>query len=268
MTQTLIENIDSIPPLPESVQALEKVYNDPESTFEDFTKIIEQDPLLTADILKLVNSPLFGLPRKVNDLSQAVSLLGKDAIRSCALNSVVENNFTIDLSPYNMTKEDFAKACALQLSLAMNWVGRADRDLVGILSPAAFLVDLGRVVIAKTLIDDDKVSIIELALISGEDISQAEITACGVEATEVTATLFEKWNFDSETIYIIRHCDDPYSTKKEKQKIVAYLKAIREAVLPNGDITEDSIAEAKVTIEEFNLDEEKFDKAIEKIQNA
>ena len=268
MTKTLVENIEAIPPLPESVQAVERVYNDPESTFEDFTKIIEKDPLLAANVLKVVNSPLFGLPRKISSISQAVSLLGKDAIRTCALGSVIDENFDIDLSPYNMTKEDFAKACELQLSLAVNWVGKVDRSMLGILSPAAFLVDLGRVVIAKTLIEDGKVDIIEHALMAGEDISQAEITACGAQATDVTATLFTKWKFDPDTVHIIRYSDDPEGANPDEVKMAAYLKAIRESVLPNGDITDDSIAEAKETIEEFDLDEAKYDEAIAKIREA
>ena len=268
MTKTLVENIESIPPLPESVQAVERVYQDPQSTFEDFTKIIEKDPLLAADILKVVNSPLFGLPRKISSISQAVSLLGKDAVRACALGSVIDKNFEIDLSPYNMTKEDFAKACELQLSLAINWVGKADREMLGVLSPAAFLVDIGRVVIAKTLIEDEKVDIIQQALMAGEDIAQAEMTACGAQTTDVTATLFTKWNFDPDTVHIIRYSDDPEGANPDEVKMAAYLKAIRESVLPNGDITEDSIAEAKETIEEFGLDEEKYDAAIAKIREA
>ncbi|NPA66189.1 MAG: HDOD domain-containing protein [Epsilonproteobacteria bacterium] len=268
MTRSLVENIDSIPPLPESIQALERVYNDPASTFEDFTKIIEKDPILAADVLKLVNSPLFGLSRKINDITHAVSLLGKDAIRTCAFGSVIENNFIIDLSPYGMSKEDFVKACNLQLSLAIHWVGPIDRNILSILAPSAFMVDLGRVVIAKTLIEEDKVGIIEMALISGEDISQAELTACGAYSSEVTAELFKKWNFDPKTITIIRNVEDPHAIKEEERTITAYLKSIREAILPNGDITDESLLNAKGTIGEFGLDEKAFDQAIKKIQNA
>ncbi len=264
MTQTLVKNIDAVPALPESVQAVERVYQNSESTFEDFTKIIEKDPLLSANILKVVNSPLFGLPRKIVSISQAVSLLGKDAVRACALGSVVDS-FEIDLSPYNMTSQDFQKACELQLSLALNWAGKIDREITPVLAPAAFLVDIGRVVIAKTLIEDDKADVIEVALLSGEDISQAEITACGAQTTDVTATLFAKWNFDPDTIHIIRYADDPEGANPDEQKAAAYLKAIREAVMPNGDITEDSINQALETIEEFGLDEAKFKETIEKI---
>jgi HD-like signal output (HDOD) protein len=125
MTKTLLENIDNIPPLPESVQAVERVYNNPDSTLEDMQKAIETDPLLTANILRLVNSPAYGLKNKITSVKQAVALLGKDAIRTFALGSVV-NDFKIDLSPYGMTAEEFALACDRQLSLMINWLIRTE----------------------------------------------------------------------------------------------------------------------------------------------
>ncbi len=267
MTKTLLENIDSIPPLPESVQEVERIYQNSESTFEDMQKAIEKDPILTASILRIVNSPMYGMRSTVKSMQQAISLLGKDAIRTFVMSSAVDSNFTIDLSPYNMTKEDFQVACEKQLALMINWVARRRPRQVAILGPAAFLVDLGRIVIAKTLIDDDKTSIIEQALISGEDISHAEKTACGAQATDVTATLFHHWNLDPDIIHTIRYSDDPDGTYEDEREMAAELKVVRETVMPNGEITEESIAIAKDTIEEFELDLESFEKALDKVMN-
>jgi len=268
MTQTLLENIDNIPPLPESVQEVERVYNNPDSTLDDMQKAIEQDPMLTANILRLVNSPAYGLKHQVTDLKQAVGLLGKDTIRTFALGSV-SGDFEIDFSPYGMTKEQFATACDKQLSLTVNWLRNSERESLALLAPAAFLVDLGRVIISKTLIEDGKADIIEGALLAGEDISNAEITACGAQTTEVTATLFAKWNLDPAIVKIIRYCDDPYDAAKgDEKKMAAELKAIRETVMPNGEITDESIATAKNTIEEFGLEMQSYEKALEKVMGV
>ncbi len=265
MTKTLLENIDNIPPLPESVQEVERVYNNPDSTLEDMQKAIEKDPILTANILRLVNSPAYGLKNQITAVKQAVALLGKDTIRTFAIGSVVENEFEIDLSPYGMTKEEFATACDKQLSLVVNWLRRGETQSLALLAPAAFLVDLGRVIISKTLIDDGKTDIIEKALLAGEDISHAEKTACGAQTTDVTATLFHKWNLDPDIVHIIRYSDDPEGATPDEKKMAAELKAVRETVMPNGEITEESIAIAKETIEEFELDLEAYEKALEKV---
>ena len=268
MTKALLENIDAIPALPESVQAVEKVYADPESTFEDMCKAIESDPLLTANILRIVNAPLYGLKRNVASISTAISLLGKDAIRTFVLTSAMESNFTIDLSPYNMTREEFTLACDRQLALCINWLIRKESKVIPLLSPAAFLVDLGRVIISKTLIENGKADVIQTALANGEDIDQAEKTACGAKTTDVTATLFHKWNLDPDIIHIIRYSEDPDGANPDEKRAAAELKAIREAVLPNGEITEASIETAKETIEEHDLDLEAFERALDRVLNS
>ena len=267
MTKTLLENIDNIPPLPESVQEVERVYNNSDSTLDDMQKAIEKDPILTANILRLVNSPAYGLKHQITDLKQAVSLLGKDTIRTFALGSV-SNDFEIDLSPYGMTKEQFATACDKQLSLVVNWLRRTEGQNLSLLAPAAFLVDLGRVIISKTLLEDNKADIIEKALLAGEDISNAEKTACGAQTTDVTATLFHRWNLDPEIVHIIRYSDDPEGATPDEQRMAAELKAVRETVMPNGEITDESIATAKDTIEEFGLDMASYEKALEKVMDA
>ena len=267
MTKTLLANIDNIPPLPESVQEVERVYNNSDSTLDDMQKAIEKDPILTANILRLVNSPAYGLKHQITDLKQAVSLLGKDTIRTFALGSV-SNDFEINLSPYGMTKEQFATACDKQLSLIVNWLRRTEGQNLSLLAPAAFLVDLGRVIISKTLLEDDKADIIEKALLAGEDISNAEKTACGAQTTDVTATLFHRWNLDPEIVHIIRYSDDPEGATPDEQRMAAELKAVRETVMPNGEITDESIATAKDTIEEFGLDMASYEKALEKVMDA
>ena len=267
MTKTLLANIENIPPLPESVQEVERVYNNLDSTLDDMQKAIEKDPILTANILRLVNSPAYGLKHQITDLKQAVSLLGKDTIRTFALGSV-SNDFEINLLPYSMTKEQFATACDKQLSLIVNWLRRTEGQNLSLLAPAAFLVDLGRVIISKTLLEDDKANIIEKALLAGEDISNAEKTACGAQTTDVTATLFHRWNLDPEIVHIIRYSDDPEGATPDEQRMAAELKAVRETVMPNGEITDESIATAKDTIEEFGLDMASYEKALEKVMDA
>ena len=267
MTKTLLENIDSVPALPESIQEVERVYQDEDSTFEDMQKAIEKDPLLTADILRVVNSPMYGVTSTITDVKRAISLLGKESVRTFVLSSA-SNSFTIDLSPYNMTTEQFKLACDRQLALMINWLIRRQPKRLAQLGPASFLVDLGRVIISKTLIEDGKAANIQDAIANGKDIAKAEKEACGAQTTDVTATLFRNWNFDPEIIHVIRYSDDPEGTMDEDREMAAELKVIRETVMPNGEITDESIATAKDTIEEFELDLESYERALDRVLNS
>lgn len=50
----------------------------------DLKKIIEKDPLLSAQILREANSPLYGFSQKVRTIPHAISLLGFSRIRNLA----------------------------------------------------------------------------------------------------------------------------------------------------------------------------------------
>jgi hypothetical protein len=54
----------------------------------------------------------------------------------------------------------------------------------------------------------------------------------------------------------------------EDREMAAELKAVRETVMPNGEITEASISTAKETIEEFGLDLAGYERALDRILNS
>ena len=87
---------------------IEAVYQNTNSGFNDMVKILEKDPLLTADILKAANSPLYGFSREINAISQAVGLFGMGTVRGFALASIVKKSFELNLSPYGITNEMFS----------------------------------------------------------------------------------------------------------------------------------------------------------------
>ncbi len=56
----------------------------PISFLDDIKKIVERDPLLSAHVLKVANSPLYGFSQKVRTISHAIGLLGIRKIRTMA----------------------------------------------------------------------------------------------------------------------------------------------------------------------------------------
>lgn len=59
--------------------------NDENATLADVTAAVEADPIIAARLLRYVNSPLAGLPRKVASVRQAVMLLGLITVKSVSL---------------------------------------------------------------------------------------------------------------------------------------------------------------------------------------
>ncbi|WP_457745547.1 HDOD domain-containing protein [Sulfurimonas sp.] len=263
MTEEILKKIKQLPPLPESAMQIEAVYQNPDSTFNDMVKILEKDPLLTADILKAANSPLYGFSREINAISQAVGLFGMGTVRGFALASIVKKSFTLDFSPYGITNEMFSELSKKQHGLMTSWCLRKENKLLGVLSPAAFLVEIGKVLIAQQIMADKKEEEFRDALAELQDVEAAELEVVGASTPEVSATIFAQWKFEEGLVDVIRNCSNPEAATDEDRRAAGILHVVRVAVPINGVITDASVTAARELIEKYELDMESFDKAIE-----
>jgi HD-like signal output (HDOD) protein len=266
MTEVMLKKIKQLPPLPESAMQIEEVYKDPDSTFNDMAKILEKDPLLTADILKAANSPLYGFSREINAISQAVGLFGMGTVRGFALASIVKKSFSLDLSPYGITNDMFSELSKKQHALVTSWCIRKENRLLGVLSPAAFLVEIGKVLIAQQIMADKKEEVFREALQELQDVEAAEKEIVGVDTPEVSATIFKQWKFEDSLVDVLRNCQNPDAAADEDKKAAQILNVVRVAVPINGVVTDASITAAKELIEKYGLDMASFDTAIEHIK--
>ncbi|MDY0123627.1 HDOD domain-containing protein [Sulfurimonas sp.] len=265
MTEEILKKIKQLPPLPESVMQIESVYQDPESTFNDMVKILEKDPLLTADILKAANSPLYGFSREINAINQAVGLFGMGTVRGFALASIVKKSFELDLSVYGIDNDTFSMLSKKQHAITTSWCLKKDSKLLGILSPAAFLVEIGKVLIAQQIMSDNTQDRFKEAIKSSATLEEAEREVTGVDTPEVSAKIFEHWRFEAGLVDTIRHCLNPQEANDEIKKPAQILHVVRTVVELNGTVTDESIAAAKKLIEKYSLDMESFDRALQNL---
>ncbi len=267
MTEDILKKIKQLPPLPESAMQIEAVYQDPDSSFNDMVKILEKDPLLTADILKAANSPLYGFSREINAISQAVGLFGMGTVRGFALASIVKKSFSLDLSPYGINNEMFSALSKKQHGLVTAWCIRKENKYLGVLSPAAFLVEIGKVIIAQQVIADGKQEEFRDALKELGDVEAAERQVVGVDTPEVSATIFAQWKFEEGLVDVLGHCMNPEEADTpEGVRPAAILNAVRLAVPINGVVTDASIEAAKEIITKYDLNMEAFETAIENVK--
>jgi HD-like signal output (HDOD) protein len=263
MTEEILKKIKQLPPLPESAMQIEAVYQDPDSSFNDMVKILEKDPLLTADILKAANSPLYGFSREINAISQAVGLFGMGTVRGFALASIVKKSFALDLSPYGISNDMFSALSKKQHGLMTAWCLRKENKLLGVLSPAAFLVEIGKVLISQQIIADKSEVAFRDALKELQNVEEAEIKITGTDTAEVSATIFGHWKFEENMVDVIGNCMHPEKAKDENKRAAQILHVVRTAVQINGAVTDETIVEAKKLVEQYGLDMESFDKALE-----
>lgn len=143
---SLIRQIGSLPTLPSViVQVTEKV-NNPKTSALDLARTILEDQALTARLLRLVNSPFYGFPRRIATVTEAVTVLGFQPVRNLLFTaSVVDllvTDETPDFSPTGLWEHSVATAVAA--GLLARYARHEDREEVFV---AGLLHDVGKLVL-------------------------------------------------------------------------------------------------------------------------
>ena len=89
----LISGIEKLPSLPAVYFELNGVLGSDEVSARDVANIITQDISMTAKVLQLVNSPLFGMRRKITNVLEAVTYLGIETVKSLTLGAMAFSKF-------------------------------------------------------------------------------------------------------------------------------------------------------------------------------
>lgn len=98
--QKVITGIKKLPSLPQIYFELIETINNENINLKKVVEIIQKDVSISAQLLKLTNSSYFGFSRPISQLSQAVSFLGLDIIKSLVLcTSIFEQAKEENLKP-------------------------------------------------------------------------------------------------------------------------------------------------------------------------
>lgn len=98
--QLLIEKIDSFPTLPVVATKINELINDPDSSATDIAAIMKRDQVLTVKVLRLVNSPYYGIPGGVSDVQRAIAFLGFNTLAQLVMGVSVFSMFELQNTQY------------------------------------------------------------------------------------------------------------------------------------------------------------------------
>jgi len=156
MNESILKKIKTLPPLDDTVIQIQRIHADENSSINDLTKVVEKDPMLTANILRSANSPLYGFSQEITTIARAISLFGMATIRGFALSSAIRKSFSINLEPYSITGQDFLNISIMQNTLMYHWYSKINPKKLEVLSPASFMLEVGKIVLAHELVENNQ----------------------------------------------------------------------------------------------------------------
>lgn len=177
--------VKDLPTLPKVLDEVSRLVKDPDSSTEQMAKLIAMDQVLSAKVLKMVNSPIYGFPGRISSIHHALVLLGFNVLRG-----VIVSTSVMDIMNQNMVGLwEHSVGCALASSTIARHVGLKDVEDVSV---AGLLHDLGKVVTAIQL-PDLKTGV--EAMVKAKDMTylDAEKALMGFGHDRVNAWIADHW---------------------------------------------------------------------------
>ncbi len=246
---TLIAKIQSMPTLPTIALRVIEVTSNPESSTNDLMKIISPDISLTTKILKISNSPFYGLTREISSLQHALTILGFTEIRNLVISTVAFESFKnfkqggkFDIGKF--WKHSFC--CGLAAKLIATDLNNKSNELF----VAGLVHDIGKLAMYLTFPVEFMTQVEIMSPLKIKYTAfEAEKGIFGMAHDEVGMKLLERWMFPKNLITAVGFHHHPQEAdKKSSYPIIIHVADILAHICEMEDENEedDDFFEAEI----------------------
>jgi putative nucleotidyltransferase with HDIG domain len=232
LSKEIVDEIEDLPQFPENVVFIQKLINDPESELTDIARQISMDPSLTADLLKVVNSAQFMLPKKVDNIVEAVKLVGLRGIRNMLFSYGTQKVLKTDQK--SLWNHSY-RVAFYSYNLAKNF--KKKKDLLDDAYVGGILHDIGKIIFS-TVHPELLEKITRFCNEKEFEHNIMEELSAGLNHAVIGGMIAEKWNFPLPLVEAIKYHHIPESCSRECRDVVntVYL-ANAMSNIETGEIT-------------------------------
>jgi len=195
-----IEQSGNLPTLPTVIVRVMEIVDNPQTTGRQLGDEIAKDQVLSAKVLKLVNSGFYGFSQPISTVSHAVTMLGFDAVKCLVVSaSVLE---IMDQALPGLWQHSLA--CARTCVFIAELVDETSPEEISVIG---LLHDLGKVVLCQTL--DTEFSMVKRRVDKLDMLfCDAEQQVMGCHHGDIAGWLLEKWPLPAKLVApIVDHHD-------------------------------------------------------------
>ena len=212
MTQSaeqVLAQIKQIPTFPDHIVRLVEAIDSAKSSAPEVAALIEQDPGLTTNLLKLANSAFYGFLGRVTTVREAVVLIGLRELKNLVLGTTVFRTFSTPSQTGFDRRELWRHSvvCAFLTKMLAREAFLVDQE--GTIMISGLLHDVGKVVVDQYF-PSAFIEVLRRVREESVTFSQAEKQAVGYTHYQIGATLLKRWNFPEEIAFPVFYHHAPW----------------------------------------------------------
>jgi diguanylate cyclase (GGDEF)-like protein len=264
--ESLVKDVSTIPSPPAiAVRIVQEVKKD-NTSLDDLARIISCDPALTAKILKVANSPFYGLPCKVESIERAVNVLGLEALKNIALSFIIVREFNPGsdgkFDPGMFWRRSITAAVSAGLIASRLGIRREDTFVTPL------LMDIG-ILIMYMCRPRDYLKVIDEKRVSRISTVDAERMIFGTDHQAVGGAVLARWGIPEDiSVPVSFHHNIGGCPEKHREMVkLMGLADIASSIYHGNRGMEKYGTLRQMMMEEMNLDENGIEELIDSIGN-
>ncbi len=207
--EQIVRSDTRLPTLPGIAMRIIEVVNDPQADVQAMAEVVATDLALSAEVLKVINSPFFGLPHKITTVFHAVNLMGSHAVKNLALGfSLVKHLRQGDGDTAAGGRFDYGRFWKRSLATGVAASALARRKIPEFSEDAFFLGllhDIGMLAFSQAIPDQYGLVLSEMAS-SGCNAQVAERQVLGFDHAQLGAYMATSWGLpETFSVPLLRH---------------------------------------------------------------
>lgn len=227
-----LSRLDSLPAMPAIAQKLLLLRLDTEAGEAEFLRLIEQDPQISAKVIGLANSPLYGT-RHVVSLAEAVIMLGLNRVKSVAIGIAALSALGDTGERKLKTKELWMHS--LSVALAMSTIAHAmpvrNRPQDDLLFFAGLMHDIGYMALSHLDARASDILHEQLQQTPQRMMLKIESALLGMTHAEIGAELARHWHLPDDIVTLIRCHHDGADCENTEIPVLVRLVWVAEQML-------------------------------------
>jgi putative nucleotidyltransferase with HDIG domain len=208
----IMDRVKSFPGMPATAAKILPLLRDPEAGAARVEAIIQVDPGLTANLLKLANSAYFGLPSQVGSVRQAILFIGWKRLSQLVLTMCMSGLMKAPVPGYNLPRGNLWRHSVAVSTAADVLVRSLALDDADEVFTAALLHDIGKLVLGAYVQED--LDRIEQMVEKGLTFEVAEYIVLGTTHAEIGARILQRWSLPQRLVNAVSLHHDPENCRK------------------------------------------------------
>jgi len=195
----LRSHIDKMPPLSPTVSKVLALCNSRDASPVELNKVVSIDPVLTGNVLRLINSAYYGMSQKITSVVRAITMLGINTVRNILLSTAVlstlgrKTNFdsldSAEFWEHSLATGVTAKLIALRHNIPTEQV---ESYFI-----AGLLHDIGKIPLNNKFPDEFKKAM-EVADEKEQALVISESQIFGINHTHIGKLVADKWSLGAD----------------------------------------------------------------------